>query len=90
MKRIRWDNHFFNTTSLTCCLTLQLFQVDKAFKVNGHKHTPTYTHTDTHTQSLTHTVSNYLFADEKKYSGTTEIKKLIKIALIKQIKISMA
>ena len=43
-----------------------------------------------HTHTVTHTVSNYLFADEKKYNEATEIKKLIKIALIKKIKISMA
>ena len=41
MKGLGRNNHVLNTTSLICCLKLQLFQTDEAFKVNGRKHTYT-------------------------------------------------
>ena len=37
------DYQVFNTTSLICCLTLQLFHTDEAFKMSGRKHTHIHT-----------------------------------------------
>ena len=35
MKELDRDNHIFTITSLICCLTLQLFQIDEPIKANG-------------------------------------------------------